>query len=152
MTLGTAGRLESACADLFGLPRTDRVYVAELDLDLASDVAARPPRQAGVATAAEAVAPLPRYPSIGRDISIVVDERLPAASVRETIWASAPSTLVRLQEFDRYQGKGVPEGRISLSLRLTFQNPDRTLTDSEVQRAMEQILAALTREHRAVQR
>ena len=54
--------------------------------------------------------------------------------------------------FDRYQGKGVPEGTVSISVRLTFQAADRTLTDAEVQQSVERILAALTNEHRAVQR
>jgi phenylalanyl-tRNA synthetase beta chain len=59
---------------------------------------------------------------------------------------------VRVREFDRYQGKGVPEGRVSLSYRFTFQAPDRTLTDADVQRAMTDIVQALIREHGAVQR
>jgi phenylalanyl-tRNA synthetase beta chain len=55
-------------------------------------------------------------------------------------------------EFDRYQGKGVPEGQISLSLRLTFQSNERTLTDGEIQSAMDGVLAALQERHSAVQR
>ena len=52
--------------------------------------------------------------------------------------------------FDRYQGKGVPDGTVSLSVRLTFQAPDRTLTDAEVQQSVDPILAALVaREHNA---
>ena len=54
--------------------------------------------------------------------------------------------------FDRYKGKGVPDGAVSLSVRLTFQAPDRTLTDAEVQQSVDTILAALVREHGAVQR
>jgi phenylalanyl-tRNA synthetase beta chain len=98
------------------------------------------------------VTPLPRYPSIARDISIVVDEILPAGAVRGTIRSAAPDTLVSIAEFDRYQGKGVPEGRVSLSLRLTFRSPERTLTDTEVQQAMGRVIAALVNEHKAIQR
>ena len=53
---------------------------------------------------------LPRFPSIVRDLSVLVDEALPAAAVRGTIRSEAPATLVSIAEFDRYQGKGVPEG------------------------------------------
>ncbi|MGE3520909.1 MAG: hypothetical protein AB7J63_18365, partial [Vicinamibacterales bacterium] len=60
--------------------------------------------------------------------------------------------LVAVTFFDRYQGKGVPEGSISLSLRLTFQAPDHTLTDQDVQHTFDGILSALVREHGAVQR
>ena len=63
-----------------------------------------------------------------------------------------PSTLASIVEFDRYQGKGVPDGRVSLSLRLTFRRPDRTLTDAEVQTAIERIVDALRATHGAVQR
>ena len=51
--------------------------------------------------------------------------------------------LAAIAFFDRYQGKGVPDGSVSLSVRLTFQAPDRTLTDAEVQQAFDRILAAL---------
>jgi phenylalanyl-tRNA synthetase beta chain len=87
-----------------------------------------------------------------RDISMLVAETLPAATVRGTIRSTAPSTLVSIAEFDRYQGKGVPEGRVSLSLRLTFRAPDRTLTDEEAQIATDTIVAALRKEHGAEQR
>jgi phenylalanyl-tRNA synthetase beta chain len=119
------------------------VYVGEIDLDALARVAARDDLRAQS---------LPRYPSIVRDLSIVIDETLPAASVRGTIRASAPSTLVSISEFDRYQGKGVPDGRVSLSLRLTFRDPERTLTDDEAQGAMDRIVEALRSAHRAEQR
>ena len=87
-----------------------------------------------------------------RDISILVDEALPAATVRGTIRSAAPPTLVSIVEFDRYQGKGVPDEQVSLSLRLTFRAADRTLTDDEVQAATETIVEALKRDLGAEQR
>jgi len=95
---------------------------------------------------------LPRHPSMTRDISILVADTLAAGTVRQTVQENAPDTLVRISEFDRYQGKGIPDGQISLSLRLTFRAPDRTLTDSEVQKAVDGVLAALNQRHGAVQR
>jgi phenylalanyl-tRNA synthetase beta chain len=77
---------------------------------------------------------------------------LPAATVRGTIQAAAPATLVRVREFDRYQGKGVPDGSVSLSYRLTFQAPDRTLTDGEVDAAMNAVVGALTHQLGAIRR
>ena len=74
---------------------------------------------------------------------------LASRDVRGTIRTSAPATLAAVREFDRYQGKGVPEGHVSLSLRLTFQHADRTLTDAEVQQAIDTIVDALGREHQA---
>ena len=66
--------------------------------------------------------------------------------------AAAPDTLASVREFDRYQGKGVPDGRVSLSLRLTFRSLERTLTDAEVDAAMKEIVSALAKAHNAVQR
>ena len=126
-----------------GVTANEDVYVAELDLDALTAARARRPLSA---------APLPRYPSIARDISIVIDDTLPAATVRGTIRSVAPDTLVSVREFDRYQGKGVPDRRVSLSLRLTFRSPERTLTDAEVQKAMDAIIAALIQQHQAIQR
>jgi phenylalanyl-tRNA synthetase beta chain len=135
-----------ALADARGLPRQDRVLVAELDLDLLQRA-----RVAG----SDAARPLPRHPFVVRDLSIVVADSLPAEIIRDTILAAGgnlPAPLAGLSVFDRYQGKGVPSGAVSLSVRLTFQAAERTLTDAEVQHSVDTILAALVREHAAVQR
>ena len=141
--LGIVGQLLPRIAEARGLPASEDVYVAEIDTEALARVAAADDLRAES---------LPRYPSIVRDVSILVDEALPAASVRGTIRAAAPPTLASIAEFDRYQGKGVPEGRISLSLRLTFRDPERTLTDDEAQAATERIVAALRTAHGAAQR
>jgi len=141
--IGVLGQLAPAIAEAHGLPLNDAVYVAEIDLDAAEQAA--PKKEAHIE-------PLPRYPSVTRDISILVAETLAAATVRSTVRKAAPGTLVRVREFDRYQGKGVPEGKVSLSLRLTFRSSDRTLTDPDVQSAMDDVLAALKERHGAVQR
>ncbi len=141
--LGVVGQLAPAIAAARDLPAADEIYVAELDLDAIAPLV--PARDAQIEA-------LPRFPSIVRDISIVVDEALASERLRGTIRAVAPGTLVQVREFDRYKGQGIPDGRCSLSLRLTFRSPDRTLTDAEVQDAMGRIMEALVREHRAVQR
>ena len=141
--IGVLGQLAPAIAEAHGLPVQDAVYVAEIDLDAAEATA--PKEEARVE-------PLPRYPSVTRDISILIDETLAADAVRATVRSAAPPTLVQIREFDRYQGKGVPDGKISLSLRLTFRASDRTLTDAEVQSAMDAIVAALKEQHSAIQR
>ncbi len=91
--------------------------------------------------------------SVGhRDISDSGGRDAPGGYRPHDVREAAPGTLVRVREFDRYQGKGVPEGKVSLSLRLTFRSSDRTLTDSDVQSAMDAVLAALKERHGAVQR
>jgi phenylalanyl-tRNA synthetase beta chain len=141
--LAVLGQLSPAVVAARGFPENEDVYAAEIDLVVLGALAARDDLRAQG---------LPRYPSIVRDISILVDEALPAAAVRGTIRSAAPATLASISEFDRYHGKGVPEGRVSLSLRLTFRAPDRTLTDQEAQDATARILAALRETHGAEQR
>lgn len=145
-SVGVVGRVLPAVLDRAGAPRQDAVFVAELDLEALGR---------GVHASDEAVQALPRYPFVVRDLSIVVGESLPAEIIRGTIQSAAEAQaapLAAIAFFDRYQGKGVPEGSLSLSVRLTFQAPDRTLTDSEVQRAFDTILTALATRHGAVQR
>lgn len=144
--VGVIGLVTPTLAERHGAPRQDKIFVAEIDLD-------RLP--AGADDALEKVRPLPRYPAVVRDLSIVVADTLPAEIIRGTIHAAGeagPAPLVGIGFFDRYQGKGVAEGAVSVSVRLVFQAPDRTLTDADVQSSFDRILAALVREHHAVQR
>ena len=142
--IGVIGQLLPAIADTRGIPANEPVFVFEIDLDVVLEWTSLGDLLR--------VTPLPRHPSVVRDVSIALNADLPAAQVRDTIRAAAPVTLERVVEFDRYQGKGVPDGQCSLSLRLTFRAPDRTLTDSEVQDAMDRIIAALASSHGAALR
>jgi phenylalanyl-tRNA synthetase beta chain len=142
-TVGVIGQLDPAIAEQRELPRTDAVYVAEIDLDALTRHAPR---------TAQFVTPIPRHPSVIRDIAILLDDTLSAEAVRGTIRSAGPDTLIEVREFDRYHGKGIAEGKLSLALRLTFQAPDRTLTDAEVHTAMERIVADLTTKLGATQR
>jgi phenylalanyl-tRNA synthetase beta chain len=144
--LGLFGQVSPVVADSRGLPRQDRVFAVELNLDLVAAVRSE---------TSDAVRPLPRQPFVVRDLSVAVADTLPAEIIRGTIRTAGETTsapLVGITFFDRFQGKGVPEGSVSLSVRLTFQAPDRTLTDAEVQKSVDTILAALVGQHRAVQR
>jgi phenylalanyl-tRNA synthetase beta chain len=140
--VGVLGQLTSAVLERHGLGPGDVVYAADIDLDALDRFAAGRMR----------VEPLPRYPSVVRDIAILVDDTTSAAVIRATVHDAAPPILVRVREFDRYQGKGIPENKVSLALRLTFRSSDRTLTDAEVHEAMAAVVAALKERHGAVQR
>lgn len=144
--VGHLGRIAPAVVGNRGAPQQDDVFAAEVNLDRLTTLPL---------VDTEPVRPLPRHPSVVRDLSIVVDDSLPVQIIRDTIHAAAVAAsapLVDIGVFDRYQGKGVPDGRVSLSLRLTFRSPERTLTDVEVQQATDAMLATLVKEHRAVQR
>jgi phenylalanyl-tRNA synthetase beta chain len=72
------------------------------------------------------------FPGVYRDISVVVDEKIPAKAVLDQILADKESPLARAQIFDLFRGGTVPSGQKSLSIRLFFQSHDRTLTDELV--------------------
>jgi phenylalanyl-tRNA synthetase beta chain len=141
--IGLLGQLARPIAERHGIPAGDAVYVVDIDLDDAERL---------VAPDDTRIVPLPRFPSIVRDLSLLVADTLTSAAVRDTIRRLAPATLVGIREFDRYQGKGVPDGKLSLSYHLTFQSGERTLTDTEVQQAMDVVLAALVERHGALRR
>jgi phenylalanyl-tRNA synthetase beta chain len=141
--IGVIGQIVPSILDARGFPSTDELYAFELDVDAIANL------QSTDDLRAES---LPRFPSVVRDLSVLVDSTLPAGAVRGTIRSAAPPTLARVIEFDRYRGKGVPDGRVSLSLRLTFRSSERTLTDAEVDEAMTRIVDALVAAHGAVRR
>jgi phenylalanyl-tRNA synthetase beta chain len=141
--IGVLGPIAPAILDARGFPSAEELYAFELDIDALAEL-----QSAGDLRAES----LPRFPSVVRDLSVLVDSTLPAAAVRGTIRSAAPSLLAHAIEFDRYRGKGVPDGRVSLSLRLTFRSPERTLTDAEVDEAMTRIVDALASTHGAVRR
>jgi phenylalanyl-tRNA synthetase beta chain len=87
--------------------------------------------------------PLPSYPAVERDISLLVPEGVLAAEIGAVIREAAPGDLESLWVFDVYEGGNLPEGTRSIAWRLRFRSPERTLTDEEVDRAVSRITSAL---------
>ena len=87
-----------------------------------------------------------KFPAIRRDIALVIDRDVTASAVEKTIKKVAPETLQNLKLFDVYQGEHIDSGRKSLALGLTLQAQSRTLTDDEVDSAIEQIVTTLANE------
>ena len=88
-------------------------------------------------------APLSRYPSIRRDIALVVDEAISAAEVLDCIRLCGSEYLTNIELFDVYVGEGIDSGRKSLALGLTLQDLSRTLKDNEIEQELNQILSVL---------
>ena len=94
--------------------------------------------------------PLPIYPAIQRDVAIVVDEGVPYADMEKTLRSSAGAFLISLELFDVFRGKGIPDGKRSLALRLTFRAPDKTLRSEEAAEEMTKIVRTLEKSFGAV--
>jgi len=93
-----------------------------------------------------------KYPSIKRDISIVVDNAVDAAELTNTIKAASDDALINLELFDVYRGEGIDSGKKSLALGLTFQRSSSTLTDEEADVAISDILKSLHEKYGAILR
>ncbi len=91
------------------------------------------------------VQPLPRFPPVSRDVSVVCDRATPAASLLEVARAAGGPLLRAVEVADRYEGLPVPAGKVGLTLSLRFQHSDRTLAGEEIQSAVDRLAAELAR-------
>jgi phenylalanyl-tRNA synthetase beta chain len=87
--------------------------------------------------------PMPRYPAVYRDIALVLPEGVPAAQVTAALHAHGRPWLVEARLFDVYVGEPVPAGKRSLAFRLSYRDPERTLTDDLVNTHHQALVAAL---------
>ena len=87
--------------------------------------------------------PLPKYPGVSRDISVICDEALTVGEAESVITASAGKLLRGVKLFDIYRGTGVPAGKKSLAFSLELRADDRTLTDADSEGVMSKVLTAL---------
>jgi phenylalanyl-tRNA synthetase beta chain len=131
VTVGRFGEVAPAVREAFDLAAP--VFVAELSLTALLGLAAEPP----------VYRPLPRFPAVQRDLAIVVPGAITAGEIEGQIRALGLPLLVRIALFDVYSGAQVGPGSKSLAFGLTWQAPDRTLTDREVNELHARVVAEL---------
>ena len=90
-----------------------------------------------------------KFPEIKKDIAIVIDENITAKEVSENIKKAGGGILDRSEVFDVYKGKGIPNGKKSIAFSLTFLSSSKTLTDEEVNAAVDKIVERLNKELKA---
>lgn len=132
--LGWIGELHPSIIQAYDL----RAPVVALELDLGALLAAVP-----------AVVPftdLLAYPAVEQDVAFVVDPSLPAAALVETVKQAGGGLLREVRVFDLYEGEQIGAGKKSIALRLSFRSAERTLSEEEVNRLREEIVAAVCRE------
>ena len=96
--------------------------------------------------------PLPKYPSVNRDIAVVCDRDVTVAQVESVIRSTAGKLLRNTKLFDIYSGAGVPDGKKSLAFSLELRADDRTLTDADCEQTISKVLSALSAQLNAVLR
>ncbi len=87
--------------------------------------------------------PLPKYPAVSRDLSLICAEEITVAQIEDVITAAAGKLLRGVKLFDIYRGVGVPEGKKSMAFSLELRADDRTLTDADSEGVVSKVLAAL---------
>ena len=110
------------------------VYCAEIDFSKMSELVLPEPTYV----------PLPKYPTVTRDLSVMCDEALTVAEVEAVMTAAAGKLLRGIKLFDIYRGKGVAEGKKSLAFSLELRADDRTLTDADSEGVVTKVLEALS--------
>jgi phenylalanyl-tRNA synthetase beta chain len=88
--------------------------------------------------------PVAKFPPVKRDLAVVVDRETPVAQIERVIREKGKN-LEKLELFDVYEGKGIPEGKKSVAFSLTFRAPDRTLSDEEVNKVLADIIDELAK-------
>ena len=96
--------------------------------------------------------PISRFPSIRRDLAVVVDNDLGVADLRTAVEQAAGELLQALQIFDVYRGKGIETGRKSIAFGLILQDYSRTLTDQDIEGVVTQVTDRLSKEFGATLR
>lgn len=95
---------------------------------------------------------IPRFPSITRDIALVVNKETVSGTLKEIIVTAGAPLLKEAHVFDLYEGDKMEEGKKSIAFSLKYVDPERTLTDEEVTKVHEKVLAALEEKAGAVLR
>ena len=118
---------------------SEDVYILEIDLDklLSKKVSKMKYKE------------ISKYPEVKKDIAIVVDDKVTSKDIEVNIKKAGGSLLSSTEVFDIYTGKGIPEGKKSLAYSLTFASQNRTLTDDEINKAVEKIIERLEKELKA---
>ncbi|MFA7673788.1 MAG: phenylalanine--tRNA ligase subunit beta [Clostridia bacterium] len=93
--------------------------------------------------------PLPKYPSMERDLSIIVDNNILSADIIGTAKTAAGKILESIKLFDIYTGNQIGKGQKSISYSFVFRSAEKTLEEDEVTRAMDKILKSLEKEFKA---
>ena len=142
-SLGVAGQLARRVAEKLKL-RQD-VFLAELELD---------PVYAAMKAAKEArrYEPLPRFPSVERDFSLLLADGAKFSDVTKTIQSLGIKEISAVEATDLFRGTNVPAGKYSLLVRVTFQSREATLTEAQIGDYSRKIISALEKNLGAILR
>lgn len=138
--LGTVGEIHPDVLDNFGMK--ERVYAAELNFELivlASNLGRK-------------YTPLPKYPSVTRDIALIVDEGIMVKEIEKVIMENSRHLVEAIKLFDVYKGGQIEKGKKSIAYSIVYRSHDKTLTDEDVSKVHDKIVEKLKEKLNAILR
>ena len=95
---------------------------------------------------------LPKFPEVRRDLAVLIDENVPYSALRQSALRAAKKVLKQVSLFDVYRGDRIADGKKQYAMNFVLQNNEKTLTDQEVEKVMNKILAVFQNEFGATLR
>ncbi|MBQ7012801.1 MAG: phenylalanine--tRNA ligase subunit beta [Oscillospiraceae bacterium] len=131
--LGIFGEIHPTVQENYGIGV--KTYAAKLDIP------------ALFAAACEEITykPLPKFPAMTRDLSLVCDESIPVAELEDAIREAVGKPLEKVELFDVYRGEQIAQDKKSVSYKIVMRSADGTMTDEQADAAMKRVLKALTK-------
>jgi len=130
LQIGYLGKAGQNILEYFGIEK--EVFAVELQVELLK------------ASEKMTLKVIPRYPSVSRDLALIVPDEVTYQEVEQSIWEMGIEILQEIQLFDLYKGEQIPDGKKSLGLSLTYQSLAKTLTDQEVNTVHEKVIDHLS--------
>jgi phenylalanyl-tRNA synthetase beta chain len=135
--IGLIGEIHPLVLRRFELKRT--AYIFELAVD----------RLLPLIPDTTAYRPTPKFPLVTRDVTLIIDRRVESGKILHRIEQMGEELIEALHLFDVFEGKPIPEGRKSLSVRIVYRSSTRTLEDEEVTRLHQKVTGHLLEEFKA---
>lgn len=125
---GIMGEIHPLVSEKYGFE--GKVYVAEIDFE----------SFAGAVDNEKQYKPSPKFPAVTRDLAVIIDNAVPVAEIEKVIKESCGKILEKIQLFDVYRGKQIPEDKKSVAFALTMRSSEGTLAEEEINGAMNKII------------
>ena len=129
--IGTIGEIHIDVTENYDIK--ERVYIGQLDFNRIIDLT----------NLNFKYKPLPKYPSMLRDIAVVIEKDVLAGEMEKVIWNNSKGLIENIELFDIYTGDQIPEGMKSVAYSITYRSHERTLTDEEVNEIQQSIIKDL---------
>jgi phenylalanyl-tRNA synthetase beta chain len=129
--VGTLGEVHLAVCDNYGIDVP--CFTAELNLDALYESSKMDKKYK----------PLPKFPAVTRDIALLVEDAVLVQEIDETIRKAGGNLVEKVELFDIYKGKQIPEGKKSIAYAIAYRDENKTLKDEDVNKVHEKILKSL---------